>query len=100
MKIRGFPTTKQLLDKSQVSYNSTQFDTIPSGSNSKEFACKVGDQGSVPDQEAPLEKKMATHSSILAWKIQWTEEPGGLESMKSQGVRHNWVTNTFTFTWR
>ena len=37
----------------------------------------------------PLEKEMATHSSILAWKISWTEEPGGLQSMGSQKVRHN-----------
>ena len=35
-------------------------------------------------QEDPLEKEMATHSSILAWKIPWTEEPGGLQSMESQ----------------
>ena len=39
---------------------------------------------------------MATHSSILAWRIPWTEEPGGLQSMGSQRVGHNWVTNTFT----
>ena len=37
-------------------------------------------------QEDPLEKEMATHSSILAWRIQWTEEPGGLQSMGSQRV--------------
>ena len=37
----------------------------------------------------PLEKEMATHSSILAWKTSWTEEPGGLQSMGSQRVRHN-----------
>ena len=37
---------------------------------------------------------MATHSSILAWRIPWTEEPGGLQSMDSQRVGHNWVTNT------
>ena len=43
-------------------------------------------------QEDPLEKEMATHSSILAWKIPWTEEPGGLQSMGSQRVRHDWVT--------
>ena len=36
----------------------------------------------------PLEKGMATHSSILAWTIPWTEEPGGLQSMESQRVRH------------
>ena len=39
--------------------------------------------------EDPLEKRMATHSSILAWEIPWTEEPGGLQSMGSQRVRHN-----------
>ena len=43
-------------------------------------------------QEAPLEKEMATHSSILAWEIPRTEEPGGLQSMGSQRVRHNLVT--------
>ena len=40
-------------------------------------------------QEDPLEKEMATHSSTLAWKIPWTEEPGGLQSMESQRVRHD-----------
>ena len=40
-------------------------------------------------QEDPLEEEMATHSSILAWKIPWMEEPGRLESMASQRVRHN-----------
>ena len=41
------------------------------------------------DQEDPLEKGMATHSSILAWRIQWMEEPGGLQSMGLQRVRHD-----------
>ena len=40
-------------------------------------------------QEDPLEKGMATHSSILAWRIPWTEEPGGLQFMGSQRVRHD-----------
>ena len=44
--------------------------------------------------EDSLEKGMATHSSILAWEIPWTEEFGGLQSMGLQRVRHNWVTNT------
>ena len=44
----------------------------------------------------PLEKKMATHPSILAWKIPWTEEPGGLQSTRWQREGHDWVTNTFT----
>ena len=43
-------------------------------------------------QEDPLEKDMATHSSILACRIPWTEEPGRLQSMQSQRVRHGWVT--------
>ena len=41
----------------------------------------------------PLEKEMATHSSILAWKIPWTQKPGMLQSMGSERIRHDWVTN-------
>ena len=48
-------------------------------------------------QEDLLEKEMATHSST-AWRIPWTEEPGGLWSMVSQRVRYDWVTNTFTLS--
>ena len=44
--------------------------------------------------EDPLEKGMATHSSILAWRISWTEEPRVLQSMGLQRVAHNWLTNT------
>ena len=47
-------------------------------------------------QEDPLEKGMATHSSILAWKITWTEKPGGLQSIGSQRVRHDWADSTHT----
>ena len=46
--------------------------------------------------EDPLEKEMATHSSILAWKIPWTEETGGLQSTGSKRVGHDWTTNTHT----
>ena len=46
-------------------------------------------------QENLLEKEMATHSSILAWRIPWTEEPGGLQSTGSQRVGHDWVTSHF-----
>ena len=42
-------------------------------------------------QEDPLEKKTATHSSILAWEFPWTEEPGGLQSMGSGIVGHDWA---------
>ena len=41
----------------------------------------------------PLEKEMATHSSTLAWKIPWTEEPGRLQSMESQRIGHDWATS-------
>ena len=49
------------------------------------------------DWEDPLEKGMATHSSILAWRIPWIEEPGGLQSVGLQRVAYNWESNTFTF---
>ena len=47
--------------------------------------------------EDPLEKEMATHSSILAWKIPRTEDSGGVQSMGLQRVGHNWATNTLQF---
>ena len=45
--------------------------------------------------EDSLEKRMATHSSILAWRIPWTEEPGGLQSMGSLRVSQDWAAVTF-----
>ena len=47
-------------------------------------------------REDPLEEEMATHSSVPAWRIPWTEEPGGLQFIGLQRVRHSQVTNTFT----
>ena len=47
--------------------------------------------------EEPLKKGVATHPSILAWRISWTEEPGRLQSMESQRIGYNWATNIFTF---
>ena len=49
------------------------------------------------DREDPLKQGLATHSSILAWIIPWTEETGELQSMGSQRVGHDCMTNTFTF---
>jgi len=49
----------------------------------------AGDQGLILGREDPWEEGMATHSTILAWRIPWTEEPGGLPSMGSQRVGHN-----------
>ena len=57
---------------------------FPGGSDGKESACNVGDLGLIPGSEDPLEKGMATNTSILAWEIPWTEEPNGLKSMGSQ----------------
>ena len=57
---------------------------FPGSSARKESACNAGDPGSIAGSEDPLEKGMATHFSILAWRIPWTEEPGGLQSMGSQ----------------
>ena len=49
-------------------------------------------------QEDPLKQEMATHSSILAWRTPWTEEPGGLQSIGLQRVRHDWtLTHTTSF---
>ena len=49
-------------------------------------------------REGPLEKGIATHYSILTWRIPWIEEPGGLQSTGSQRVGRDWITNTFSFT--
>ena len=49
----------------------------------------AGDMGSILGRKDPLEEEMTPHSSILAWEIPWTEEPGGLQSLGLQRVRHN-----------
>ena len=49
----------------------------------------IGDADLIPGREDPREEGMATHSSVLAWRIPWTEEPGGLQSVGSQRVRHD-----------
>ena len=59
------------------------------GLDGKESASSVGDQGLIPGFGKSLEEDMATHSNILAWRIPWTKEPGGLQSVGSQRVRHN-----------
>ena len=57
---------------------------LPWWLSDKESACNAGDMGSIPGREDPLEKEMATHSSILDWEIPWTEEPSGLQSIGLQ----------------
>ena len=51
-------------------------------------------QGQYLGREDPLEKVMATHSGILGWRIPWTEEPGRLQSIRSQRIGQNWEANT------
>ena len=63
------------------------------GSNGKASACSAGDRVRSLGWEDPLEKEMATHSSTLAWKIPWTEEPDGLQSMGLQSIGHDWTTS-------
>ena len=61
----------------------------PGGSDGKQSVCNVGDLCSIPGLGRSSEKGTTTHSSILAWRIPWTEESGGLQSMGSQKVRHD-----------
>ena len=76
---------------SSVNYGvcGTSLLTFPGGSDSKASVYNAGDPGLTLGWEDPLEKEMAIHSSTIAWKIPWTEEPGRLQSMGSQRVRYN-----------
>ena len=58
--------------------------SFPGGADGKESTCNVGDLGLIPGLGRSLKEGMASHSSILAWRIPWTEEPGGLQSRGSQ----------------
>ena len=69
---------------------------FPCSSVGKESACNAEDPGLIPGlRRSPLEKEMADNCSILAWEMPQTEEPGRLQSMGSQRVRHNSATNSF-----
>ena len=68
---------------------------LPGWFGGKESTCNAGDSDLIHESGRSPGKEMATHSSILAWEIPRTEEPGGLQSMGSQRVRHNWTPNTF-----
>ena len=66
-----------------------RFMAFPGGSVVKNSPANAGDRGLIPGSGRSPEDRMATHSSVLAWRIPWTEEPGGLQSMGSQRVGHN-----------
>ena len=57
---------------------------FPGGSEVKNLPANAGDSGSIPGSEDPLEKELATYSRVLAWRIPWTEEPGGLSPWVSK----------------
>ena len=66
------------------------YEGFPGGGRCKEsMPASARDVGLIPGLEDPLEKETATHSSVLAWRIPWTEEPGGLQFMVSQSVGHD-----------
>ena len=69
---------------------------FPGVSDNKESACKRDTWVWFLGLEDPLKKGMATHSTILAWRIPWTEEPGRLQSMALQRVGHDWSVNSHT----
>ena len=105
--------TSWLLECSSTFPDSTGLRTTPNDSAGEESICNAGDTGETRVwrlfQEDPLEEEMATHSSILAWKISWTEEPSGLQSMGSQSqtwlsthtevILSLWQMRILRFTW-
>ena len=62
---------------------------FPGGSDGKESAHNVGKSGLIPESKRPSGKEMATHCSIFAWRIPWTEQSGGLQSTGSRRVGHD-----------
>ena len=66
---------------------------FPVGSEGKESVCNMRDPDSIPDWEDPLEKGMATHSSILAWEMPWMEKPSGLSPTELQESDKTWRLN-------
>ena len=77
------------LKRLSSSSNSSSIAGFPGGSEGKAPARNAGDLGSIPGLGSSPGEEMATHSSILAWRIPWMEEPGGLQSMGLQRVRSN-----------
>ena len=82
----------ELLDLDLLCFYLNRRSGFPGGLAVKNLSDNTGDArdtGSMPGSGRSLEKETATHSSILAWEMPWTEEPGGLQSMGSQRVGHN-----------
>ena len=77
-----------LVTDQDILYMRLPFRGFPGGSVGKESACNARDPGFTPASGRSPGERTVTHSSILAWRAPWTEEPGGLESMGSQRVKH------------
>ena len=91
-KINAFYKSQNPLKKAVSTREGWGF---PGGSEVKNLPINVGDMQDTwvcsLSQEDPLEEEMATHSSILAWEIPWTEDPGGLQFTGWQRIRHSWT---------
>ena len=79
----------QLMAKTKMSFFPQDVFIFPSGSAGKNLPAMQETRDPTLGQEDPLEKEIATHSTILVWEIPWMEEPDGLQSMESQRVGHN-----------
>ena len=98
--VHDIPTVKKLSCKISWTYDlilkklstSMYIEGLPRWLSGKESSCSAADSGSIPGSGHPLEKGITTHSSVFAWRIPWTDEPGGLQFVESQRVRHNWAT--------
>ena len=89
------PWTGCYMGSEKVGHDWATFTFTPRWHSGKESTCQIGDSGdagSIPGSGRPLEKEMTTHSGLFAWKIPWIEEPGMLQFMGSQKVRHDFVT--------
>ena len=83
-------------ERSLVFQASLDLKGFPGGPEGKEPACDVGDLDSVLGLEGLLEKGTATHSSMLVWRMPWTEGPGRLQFMVPERVAHPWINFHFT----
>ena len=83
----GWTGSLGLADANYYIQNDIDKQGLPWWLSGKESASSAGDVGSIPELEDPLEKEMATYSSILAWEMPWTEEPGGLV----HGITRSWT---------
>ena len=80
--------TNSLILKGTIFFFFNVKEFFPGGSDGKQTTCNLGDLASIPGCEDPLGKGPATDSSILAWRISWTEEPGWLQFMECLRVGH------------